>query len=69
MSSVPEENEAVGTAPGTCPTCGEIWSAGECLHTGDLNAFKGWEDWRYCCACGEELFYPLKPANQGEIAA
>lgn len=48
----------VTDAPENCPDCGVEWSAGESVQTGDPAAFEGWEAWRYCKACGCELFYP-----------
>lgn len=50
----------ISTAPNDCPDCGEAWSAGMAVDTGDAAAENGWEDWRYCERCGCELFYPQK---------
>lgn len=45
--------------PDNCPDCGDQWSAGERLHTGDTNGIGGWEQWMYCEACGCEMFFPV----------
>ena len=58
---IPTKEEAASTAPDSCQNCGEMWSAGQLIQTGDAAAFKGWEDWRYCQNCGEELFFPMQP--------
>jgi hypothetical protein len=46
-------------APDNCHDCGADWSAEECVHTGDDKGIGGWEDWRYCQACGCEMFFPV----------
>ncbi len=46
-------------APDNCIDCGEPWSSGERLHTGDDKGIGGWEDWLYCAACKREWFFPV----------
>lgn len=46
-------------APEKCPDCGDTWSTGERLHTGDSNGIGGWEDLVHCKACGCEMFFPV----------
>lgn len=53
-------SEITSDAPDSCPDCGKDWSAGETVKTDDPAAHEGYEDWRYCAACGCELFYPHK---------
>ncbi len=57
---IPTKEEATSTAPDSCQNCGEMWSAGQLIQTGDAAAFEGWEDWRYRQNCGEELFFPMQ---------
>lgn len=54
-------SDCVSNAPDDCPDCGEPWSHGEFLYTGDAAAVNGYEDWRFCSKCRCELFYPVLP--------
>jgi hypothetical protein len=45
--------------PENCPDCGDQWSSGERVRTGDDRGIGGWEDWLYCESCGCEMFFPV----------
>lgn len=43
--------------PAICMECNKECTRSEAVHTGDDNAYKGWEMWGFCPECNVETFH------------